>query len=877
MRIISLLILFLSGNIYAYSQQVYRGTVNDSQTGKGIEDAVVSLLNEQMLIIDFTYTDKKGDFLISTDSVPRYIMLSHIGCEKQIMPAMEFKSGSTFILQNKGYKIKEVKVTSKRIIERKDTLIYSVSGFQMPQDRTIADVLKKMPGIEVLPSGQIKFEDKAISKLYIEGMDLMGNRYSLATNNLSNKVVKEVQVLRNHQAISVLRGKSFSEQAALNLVLTDYVRYTFSGSADIGVGYSANEELIWDARLFGLFFGKRQQNLSIYKTNNIGEDVSDEVRLQSGGNNVEDVSVEPLLSLPSISMRGIDEKHYLMNRSHLFATNHLYKISSASHLRGQFTYVNKQDKQKNDRFSSYFYPDGNITIQEDNNLSLNTECYTAEMDYQLNGHKKYIRNYTIGNMENHKAGRFINSNSTFINAMTQVEKKEVSNYFQLISTYGKGHVLKILSDNSFHESPQKMIVSPGLYEAMINNGKAYDAFIQDVHSRYFHSHTSTELQFKIAGFYANMRIGVEYNNQKMSSALYCKENDKVHPTTADNFVNDLTFMDTQIYSIPSLRYKNDHWELRLDIPVSYHQYRLDYKKEDKKENIHRIYIEPLLNATYELNAYWKIINALNFNYQAPNINYFYTNYIFTNYRGAFSGSSFYDSKSVIYNLLIKFNNPMNGLFWSAGGSIIPNWQDKMLSTKQDGILSSNGMLDIKHRNLYWNARTRFSKNFGWWKLFTSLTGTYSQSRTKNLLSEEIVPYTTKNLSLAFHFSVQPCKYLSVEGSEEYLHSALSSKITQGVHAEYYHSNLTVNVFPTSNWRLKWNNQYLLSRKPVHSSIYFMDIATSYLWKKVEIELSINNVLNKRLFQQTTYSSMSESTTLNYFRPREMLIKLRMNF
>ena len=190
MRIISLFILILYGNIYAYSQQVYRGTVNDSQTGKGIEDAVVSLLNEQMLIIDFTYTDKKGDFLISSDSVPHCIMLSHIGCEKQIMPAMKFKSGSTFILQNKGYKIKEVKVTSKRIIERKDTLIYSVSGFQMPQDRTIADVLKKMPGIEVLPSGQIKFEDKAISKLYIEGMDLMGNRYSLATNNLSNKVVK---------------------------------------------------------------------------------------------------------------------------------------------------------------------------------------------------------------------------------------------------------------------------------------------------------------------------------------------------------------------------------------------------------------------------------------------------------------------------------------------------------------------------------------------------------------------------------------------------------------------------------------------------------------------------------------------------------------
>ena len=57
----------------------------------------------------------------------------------------------------------------------------------------------------------------------------------------------------------------------------------------------------------------------------------------------------------------------------------------------------------------------------------------------------------------------------------------------------------------------------------------------------------------------------------------------------------------------------------------------------------------------------------------------------------------------------------------------------------------------------------------------------------------------------------------------------------------------------------------------------MDIGTSYLWGKVEIEFSFNNVLNKRNFQQTTYSSMSESTTLNYFRPREILIKMRLNF
>lgn len=877
MRIILLFIIILWGTIPACSQLNFHGIVADSNTGKGVEDVAISLLNEKKAAIDFTYTDKMGLFQILTDSVPTFILMSRIGYERRIIPIKEFDNGGTFILQDKGYKIKEVTVTSKRILEKKDTLIYLVSGFQMPQDRNIADVLKKMPGIEVLPSGQIKFEDKAINKLYIEGMDLMGGRYSLATNNLSNKVVKEVQVLRNHQPVAALRGKSFSEQAALNLVLTDNVRYAFSGSADLGAGYSENKEPIWDARLVGLFLGKRQQNLSVYKTNNTGEDINDEVRLQNRDAAIEDSSIEPLLAWPSLSMGEIDERHYLMNKSHLFATNHLYKINATATLRGQFTYVNKHDRQRRDKFSSYFYPDGNVSIQEGNDLSLNSGCYTAEVDYQLNDKKKYIRSHTIGNIENKRADNSINSNHTPVKASGQMEKKDLSNFFQLISTYGKGRVLKILSDNSYHEAPQTLTVSPGLYEELLNNGKPYGGFTQNIHSRNFHSHTSTELQLKVAGFYVNMKAGVAYDNQQMRSSLYCKEGDETHPTAVGNFLNGLTFTETKLYGTPSLRYKNYHWEFRLDIPVSYHQYRLSYKENNKKEKIHRLYLEPLFNVTYTLNAHWEIINALNFNYQAPDINYLYTNYIFTDYRNAFSGSGFYDSKSLVYNLVLKFNNPLDGFFWSAGGSIIPNWKDKMLSTRQNGILSSNEMLDIKHRNLYWNIRTRVSKSFGGWKLYTALTGNYGQALTKSLLSGEIIPYTAKNLSLAFNFSAQPCKYISIEGSEKYLRSALSSEITHDVYSEYFHSNLTINAFPTKNWTLKWKNQYLASKKPVRSSIYFMDIAASYLWKKMEVELSINNILNKRNFQQTTYVSMSESTTLNYFRPREAIVKLRMSF
>ena len=59
-----------------------------------------------------------------------------------------------------------------------------------------------MPGMEVKPDGQISFNGKAINKFYIEGMDLMGDRYALASGNLLRKRVKSVEVLRNHQLVN---------------------------------------------------------------------------------------------------------------------------------------------------------------------------------------------------------------------------------------------------------------------------------------------------------------------------------------------------------------------------------------------------------------------------------------------------------------------------------------------------------------------------------------------------------------------------------------------------------------------------------------------------------------------------------------------------
>ena len=50
--------------------------------------------------------------------------------------------------------------------------------------------MKKLPGINVSGNGQISYLGKSISNFYIEGMNMLGGKYNLATRNMPAKYVK---------------------------------------------------------------------------------------------------------------------------------------------------------------------------------------------------------------------------------------------------------------------------------------------------------------------------------------------------------------------------------------------------------------------------------------------------------------------------------------------------------------------------------------------------------------------------------------------------------------------------------------------------------------------------------------------------------------
>ena len=78
----------------------------------------------------------------------------------------------------KSLKLKEVVVKAKKIRQSGDTISYAASSYISKDDKVLADLLRKMPGVEVIGNGQIKYNGQWVNEFYIEGADMLGDNYA---------------------------------------------------------------------------------------------------------------------------------------------------------------------------------------------------------------------------------------------------------------------------------------------------------------------------------------------------------------------------------------------------------------------------------------------------------------------------------------------------------------------------------------------------------------------------------------------------------------------------------------------------------------------------------------------------------------------------
>ena len=469
-----MILVSLTGNA-----QTFTGRVID-KSGKPLVSASVVAKGDSGFVVAFARAGQDGHFslTIPQGKEAKSIEFLMMGFGKMVIPLKDYENGQTIKMQEQAIALKEVKVTPQRIREQGDTLTYSVAGFMQKQDRSIADVIAKMPGLEVLPSGTIRYQGKAINKFYIEGMDLLGGKYAMASENLSADKVKSVQVYENHQPVKVLKDIKFSEQAALNLVLKDEAKNVWQGVIDVATGYGDN--WLRDARWLEMVFGSKKQSISMVKANNTGKDIEHEVTNQTQFDKTAPTE-DGILENISLGAPSLDARRSKFNDTYIAATNWLFKTKKDDDLKLQFTGLYDRNQQKQDRKTVYLDADSAVITEEQTAKSTRSE-WQAELLYKANRDNHYLSNTLKGYIDFKKSEGLSMLNGCPTPQRVEPRKRYVVDNLELINKLKNGQSYSITSLFSYSYLPGTLLLTNDSTQQITQQMLYWNAYAYYQHS-----------------------------------------------------------------------------------------------------------------------------------------------------------------------------------------------------------------------------------------------------------------------------------------------------------------------------------------------------------------------------------------------------------
>ena len=445
MRILRILlyIIFLLNGISLFSQnQLLSGKVYDVEN-KPVSGVLVIVSNELNELITYAYTSKEGSFNFKFKNKDNKIKVDFesLGYEKFSMYVNDFKNNNqnlNIVLTEKIVVLNEVIVQSKL---NTDTTKIQVQQYINQTEQTVEDILKKIPGIEVLDDGSIKAYGKFIDKLLVEGDDVLNKNYKLLSKNLDAKVIDEVQILSNFEDNPVLKKLFQSEKVALNLKLKKDKHNIWFGNINLGAGvFSENS---WKE---GLNIGLLRKKIKLFyfaDYNNSGEKATDVLmdniyEDDTYGIDRYERKTSHYYNIGSNENTSLGKTQSIFNKALLNSLNFTTKVKPNFTLRG-VTYVTNDNQVQYSYSQSQFNVDTQpITFKEDTNYKSNKTLAGTEIEakYYPND-RNYITNILI-----YKNNPSIISSNTFfntsdINQNTNRKNQTIYNHFNHTFTINK--------------------------------------------------------------------------------------------------------------------------------------------------------------------------------------------------------------------------------------------------------------------------------------------------------------------------------------------------------------------------------------------------------------------------------------------------------
>ncbi|PKF75158.1 carboxypeptidase-like regulatory domain-containing protein [Chryseobacterium sp. PMSZPI] len=896
------LFLMLFFTVLTFAQKTVTGKITDDD-GVAIPSASVTVEEPgKDAILAYGITNSKGEYKVTFTSSEPNVDLKVKAFNQKPLTKQISNSDQTqnFKMQSEATEIKEVQLKTKMITARGDTISYDLKAFNSKNDRTLADVMKKIPGIEVNKDGTILYQGNAINKFYVNGKDLMEGGYGTINNSLPKDAVQKVEVLENHQPVKILQDKVPSDQAAINIKLKNAV--TMTGRGEVGTGFG--DPWLWNVKLTPMFFGQKSQWVVNYKTNNMGEQVENEGNILAFGSGWEgrriNAAQNSWLNVENASTPDLPVKRYLMNSVHYLSANYLVNIDKKKEweLKASANYTNNTIQRESYRQTDYFATPNEAASRVTQNIFNNfyTNKAKGELIFTKNAKKGFFKNTTsfsqFWNADRAIADRVTASTQTSTRHGEEALESPTTSFQNSLSTIipWKEKMVNVKSFINYQTDKQTLDVAPASYLEI--PGFTPDINAETVRQNFrlktFEANHSANIGFSVKGWTFTPEVGFNFKRTVLNSTLTNLQSGQ-YLGYGDKYNNDLTYSIATPYGSLGVNYKSESWMLFANLPVNSNNIKADDPLRNVSKSVNKVTFEPNIFVQYSFASFWKASANGNINNNFGDVNTAYAGFLMQSPNGinAMSPSNpIPQNNTKSAGARIEYRNPLNNLFFNVNYRFSDSKKNLMSNPTRnnEGFIIGSYIEQDNHAvsNVY---SVEVGKYFP--KFKTNASVSYNNTTSRSDAYQNDGGYESENNAQSYgfklnntYFSWMSLDYNGSISTTKQTNTSLLSTLNGTSKRNGYNHNLAVYFYPIDNHTIGFNWDQVNSSNINQSyNNAFYDISYQFSWakKKVDFEIKWMNIANRKVFETYDINATYNSYTKIQLRPSQVMFTVKFNF
>lgn len=862
--------MMLLGTVGTKAQVRITGLVTDTLQKPLLQIIVQTYGPDSAKIDAYTFTKADGRFTITPKTTAKKVKLtlSRMGYEtKTFLLDNCTQDLGTIALRHKDLQLRSAVVHAPAVRVYGDTVEYNVAQLKQKTDRTIEDVIKRLPNVEVSADGTIKEGGKGINKFYIENMDLLGAGYTQATRNLAADDVSKIQVYHNHQPEKILKDVQYSDRSGMNLKINKKRLGKPIGHLKAGSGYG--EQAKWFGELFSLFIARKMQRLITLETNNTADYLKPDLLTSIVAGNPEHYPTsQALLSLTNVPLNRMLLSDEEENRSAKTAFNQLFKLSDDHEIRVNAIYAFNRVESASESASDYYINDAErLLIEERTSNRTYAQKAALTTQYEINSDNIFLSNYIYG------IAAFART-ATHVAGTNNVDQRGRANDFQIRDDFTlklkrKKNVIELSGAVDFASNP--------LQQLHIYN---YDTAAPEAVQR-----------LKGTQLYTYLRSGYTWTFSRFTnfslSGYIVLQNDQLKSFSADDTINRNHGTHILASLSPSTSINLKHGTLSLSLPLQLVSKRyVDLLADPADNTFHytRLVPRPRISFSQRFSSDLRHSISASYGETLGGFSSFILNPIRLNYRSTrtYGYGSMQISKALNTNYEIFYHNPIDGLSADFSARYSFGRRNSLQGDRVSTAQTTTYTLGRNTNSHQWGSSFNLKKYFYVSRLLFEVSGSASGNHGEILRQE---------MALHSNFYTYSARgALSRNFFAERLHTAVNASYNRSVqrqvgdiaykqHFNSFGAGLNLSYFPHRDVELFTNATFSsVETKPEHyRNNFLLNGGMRYKQKKYEIELKANNLTNRHTDITHSYSGLDIFTLTRHLRPIEFILTVNWKF